>query len=231
MKSTLPYFRPVPAIPANTPVTSEAYASALRRTIDQLQRAADAAGITVPPKYDFSFSAQRPLVKFANGSLEPLAVQLGEVKAISEILFAARINAVDGIQRVRVSEDDMAGSQADYVDAHSVTNELAVLTPYVITFRCFTPELSHVLTGFASSSNAFIIKSIMVQPAGAVAAVDSSVQAMNARAMALDSMFFQPPPAVAPQPVATKGVSQAALKEQLLRVVVEVELVKLLPKS
>ena len=33
-------------------------------------------------------------------------MQLGEVKAISEVLFAARVNALDGIQRVRVSDDD-----------------------------------------------------------------------------------------------------------------------------
>ena len=59
--------------------------------------------MTLPPKYDFSFTAQRSLVKFASGSLGPLATQLGEVKAITEVLLAARINALDGIQRVRVS--------------------------------------------------------------------------------------------------------------------------------
>ncbi len=85
-------------------VTSEALCAALRRTIDQLQHEADNASVTLPPKYDFSFSAQRSLVKFAAGSLEPLAVQLGEVKAIAEIFFAARVNALDSIQRVRVSD-------------------------------------------------------------------------------------------------------------------------------
>ena len=52
---------------------------------------------------------QRSLVKFETGSLGALAEQLGEVKAMAEILFAARVNSLDGIQRVRVSEDDATG--------------------------------------------------------------------------------------------------------------------------
>jgi hypothetical protein len=41
------------------------------------------------------------------------------VKAIAEILFAARVNDLDGIQRVRVSDDDTAGSQSDYIEEAS----------------------------------------------------------------------------------------------------------------
>ena len=80
------YFQPIPAIPAGATVPSAAYAEALRQTIDLLQHEAESASVTLPPKYDFSFSAQRSLVRFAPGSLEPLAAQLGEVKAIAEIL-------------------------------------------------------------------------------------------------------------------------------------------------
>jgi hypothetical protein len=227
------YFRPIPAIPANRSVTSEAFASALRKTIDLLQREAESSGVTLPPKYDFSFSAQRPLVKFAGGSLGPLATQLGEVKAISEILFATRINTLDSIQRVRVSDDDAQGSQSDYIDEHPLTNDLAIVTPYVITFRCFTPELSRVMAGFAASSNTFIIKSINVQPAGtapvAFAPGDVAGGMLSGR---YPGEFAAPPPAApVPQPGMGRGGLQTVLKEQLLRVVIEVELVKLLPKS
>ena len=111
-------------------------------------------------------------MKFAPGSLGPLAVQLGEVKAISEILFAAGVNQLDGIQRVRVSDDDVNGPQTDYLDDIAVTNDLAVLTPYHVTFRAFSPEIAQVLAGFASSPHGFIVKSINVQPAGA--AVDGA---------------------------------------------------------
>lgn len=216
------YFHPVQPIPSGT-VTSESLASALRRTIDLLQREADANSVALPPKYDFSFSAQRQLVKFAPGSLDPLAAQLGEVKAVSKVLFSSRINALEGIQRVRISEDDLKGAQGDYLNAQPVTNGMAVMTPYVVTFRGFSPELAAVICAFANSSNAFLVKSINVQPAGAATGTEGN-----------------PPPGMAPgrfnpgvpqQPAAGRGGLPTVLKEQLLRVTMEVEIVKLLPKT
>jgi hypothetical protein len=237
------YFQSIPAIPPDAVVSSEAFAAALRRTVDMLQHDADAASVTLPPKYDFSFSAQRSLVKFANGSLEPLAAQLGEVKAISEILFAARVNDLDSIQRVRVSDDDLAGLQSDYIDEHATTNELAILTPYVVTFRSFTPELARVLSGFATSPYTIIVKSINVQPAGTSTLTDTTPNPYaQANALALEHMRFRGegmampgtmpmPDQQTPQAVTGKGGLQTVLKEQLLRITLEVEIVKLLPKS
>lgn len=244
MSKAVKSFEPIAPIPAGA-ATSEAYAGALRRTIDQLQKTADASGVQLPPRYDFSFSAERPLVRFAAGSIEPLAAQLGEVKAIAEILFATRINALDSIQRIRVSDDDLTGPPSDYIDQHSITNEMAVITPYVITLRCFTPELSRVMTGFAKAKSTFIIKSVNVQPAGAasaVTAVPGYVPGYGGEGAAgIPPMrtpegypYPNPNPAMpnpANQPVAGKGGLQTILKEQLLRVTIEVELVKLLPKS
>ncbi len=213
------YFKPIPPVPnpPNGIVSSEEFAAALRRMIDQLHREADTASVALPPQYDFSFKAQRDLVRFAPGSLEPLAGQLGEVKTIAEILYAARVNALDGIQRVRISDDDAAGPQADYLDDHSVTNNLAVLTPYQITFRSFSPEIGVVLGGFASSPHGFIVKGINVQLAGAAAT------------MSPNTMAPAPPPG-APLPPGRGGL-QAVLNEQLLRVTLVVEIVKLSPKK
>ncbi len=45
--------------------------------------------------YSFSFAAQRERLAYAAGSLEPLSVQLGEVKAICEVLFQAKVNSLD----------------------------------------------------------------------------------------------------------------------------------------
>jgi len=224
------YFQPIAPIPntGSNAVSSEAFAGALRRTIDQLQHEADAASVTLPPKYNFSFEAQRSLVRFSSGSLGSLAVQLGEVKTISEILFAARVNSLDGIQRVRVSDDDATGPQADYFDDHSVTNNLAVLTPYQITFRSFSPEVGEVLAGFASSPHGFIVKSISVQAAGAAAATAPGTAAMETA----EPMAFPPPGLRAPPPaVPGRGGLQTVLNEQLLRVTLVVEVVKLLPKK
>jgi hypothetical protein len=92
-------------------------------------------------------------------------VQLGEVRAICDILFKAKVNSLDNIRRERVGTDDSAGQLTDYLDKKSVTNELAVVSPYEVTFRCFTPELGAVLSGFANSSSGLVIKGINVEAA------------------------------------------------------------------
>lgn len=245
INSNARYFQPIPAIPATTNVTGELFASALRRTVDQLQKTAESEGVVLPPKYDFSFSAQRPLVKFAAGSLEALAAQLGEVKVLSETLFSARINALDSIQRIRVSNDDIAGPQGDYFDGQPTTNELAVLTPYVVTFRTFTPELSRLLAAFAAASNTFLVKAINIQPAGMASSTptDPAMGGMPMPGMMpggypgrIPGEYMPMPgqpvsaPVSAPAPAARGGL-QTVLKEQLLRVTMQVEYVKLLPKS
>jgi hypothetical protein len=161
------YFQRIAAIPDQPKVTDQDFTSALSHTLDQLQRDATNASVNIPANYGFSFEAQRPRVQFAAGSLPPLSVQLGEVKAIAEVLFQAKINWLDNLRRERVSADDSSGPQADYVPDKSVTNELAVMTPYEVTFRGFSSELAAVLSGFASSSNGFTIKTINVEPAPA----------------------------------------------------------------
>jgi hypothetical protein len=216
INKTTDYFKPITAIPNSPDVSSEAFAAALRRTIDQLQREAGDASVELPPKYGFSFEAQRSTVKFASGSLPQLSVQLGEVKTISEILFAARVNSLDSVQRARISDDDTAGPQADYINDVSVTNDLAVLTPYAVTFRSFSGELSTVLDGFAASPNGFIVKGISVAPAGQAAQADAGPNGL--------------PPVTAP-PSAGRGGLPTVLNEKLLRVTLQIEIVKLSPRK
>lgn len=226
------YFKPIAAIPNSPEVTSEAFAAALRRTLDQLQREAETASVQMPPKYGFSFEAQRSIVKFAPGSLAPLAVQMGEVKTIAEILFAARVNSLDSLQRVRVSDDDIAGSQSDYIADPAITNDLAVLTPYAITFRSFTPELAAVLAGFAASPHGFIVKGVNVSPAGMTPSMGGP-GAFGRGEGGMPGEGYAPPvsPASAPGVGTGKGGLSAFLNEQLLRVTLEVVIVKPLPKK
>ena len=215
--------------------------------------------MVLPPKYTFSFAAQTTLVRFT-GSLDPLAEQLGEVKTIAEIFFAARVNSLDGIQRVRVSDDDTAGPQSDYFENHPTTNNLAVITPFQVTFRSFSPEVGQVIAGFAASPHGFIVKSISVQPAGAAATTETSAREtampMLATLETVEPILGQPshlppglrgpsappagpPPAAQPpgppggQPTISpgRGGLQTVLNEQLLRVTLVVEVVKLLPKK
>ena len=212
------YFKPIAPIPNSPEVSSEAFAADLRRTLDQLQREADAASVQLPPKYSFAFEAQRSIVKFA-GSLSPLAVQLGEVKTISEILFAAHVNSIDNIQRARVSDDDTAGPQEDYLNDASMTNDLAVLTPYAVTFRSFSGELASVLAAFATSPHGFVVEGVNISPAGMAPAPGGSPEGGG------------PPPMMMPPPggMPGRGGLPTVLNEQLLRITLKVVIVKPLP--
>jgi hypothetical protein len=161
------YLQEVPAIPARSSVSGQRFSAALQETITQLQREATNSSVIIPPGYKFSFAKQATLVTFAPGSLDPLAVQLGEVRAICDILNRAKVNSLDGIRRERVpgNPDDLSGAATDYLDQASTTNELAVISPYEITFHCFTPELAAVLAGFAQSPYGLVVKAINVEPA------------------------------------------------------------------
>ena len=233
---TKDYFKPIDPIPkpGNGPVTDPLFAGALHSNIVQLLREASAANVVLPPDYDFSFTAHINQLAFPPGSLEPLSVQLGEVKAISEVLFRAGINALDGIQRFRVSPDDANGPQTDYLYEQPVTTDLAMLAPYQVTFRAFSPEIARALEGFASSPHGFIVKTISVQPAGAAAttAADTGgyppVTPMPPGGRYSYGMGGAPPPSA---PLPGKGGSQTVLDEQLLSVTLKVEVVKLTPRN
>ena len=204
------YFQPVPRIPATGPLSNETFGHALTATIKQLQDDAIGANVQLPPQFPFSFTTDVGRLKFADNSLEPLSAQLGDVKAITEILFSARVNALDVIQRAKVSADDDSGPQTDYLqDDQPATNDLAVLTPYEVAFRGFSPEVAQVLEAMAASPHGFIVKAVSVQPASAWGAT------------AADSGTPPPPPS------SGKGGLQTILNEQLLRVTMEVVSVKL----
>jgi len=207
VRKTRDRFQPIAPIPSTANgLTDDAFASALHRTITQMTREADTANVVLPPQYNFSFQAQSDKVRFAPpGSAEKLAAQLGEVKAIADVLFAARVNGLDAIQRMKVSDDDAAGG-ADYIEDQPVTTDLATLTPYQVTFRGFTDQIASVLAGFANSSHGFIIKSVSVQPSD-LAATSTD--------------------AAAPAPAPTGRNPQTVLDERMLRVTIMVEVVKL----
>jgi hypothetical protein len=240
-------FHPIAPIPAGK-LTSETFGTALETTINELTQEAKDNSVKLPPQppYCFSFQVQHNLLNISSG-LAPLAQQLGEVKAITDVLLAAQVNNLDGIQRVRVSDDDVKGATADYTDKAGVTNGLAIVTPYVVTFRGFSPELARVVAGFSASTNPFIVKSISVQ------STDSAEPEMNPESgnagplgqnygggaarygrYAGAARYQMAPPvnqAPAEAPGAAGGGLQTAIKERLLRVTMEVDVVKLVLKS
>jgi hypothetical protein len=197
------YFQLCPPIPVpeSGKLTSQEFSSALSRTLDQMQRDATKASVTLPPKdstgqpYCFSFAAQSKSLAYAPGSLAPLSVQLAEVKGICNVLVQAKVNSLDNIRRERVSDDDLKGPQTDYLTEKTVTNELAVLSPYEVTFRCFSSELASVLAGFAASPCGLLVKTINVESAPAAAA---GTDAFAPAAAAAPYAPLAPSPAVSP---------------------------------
>ena len=159
-------FRPIPRIPDSAKVSNAILAGALRRTMDQMRKDAASGGVQIGTNYCFSFKAEENLIQFDRAGLVPLATQLGEVKVICDVLFDARINALDNIRRVRVSAEDARAQQiTDYLDRSATTNEIAVITPYEISIRCFSSELAAILAGFASSPHALVVRGLNVDPA------------------------------------------------------------------
>jgi hypothetical protein len=133
-----------------------------------LQKTATNSSVVLPPNYLFTFTAQNSKVSFAAGSPPLLAKQLGEIKAICDVLFAAKVNAIDNMRRERVSTDDQnSGTLTDYFPNKSVTNNLAIISPYEVTFRSFTPELGAVLAGFSSSPHGIMVRAMNVELAPA----------------------------------------------------------------
>lgn len=168
------HFAPISRLPSEEDapkISDRDLTTALSKTVDQLQRQASSASVNVTSNYYFSFEALRGKVSFDSKGLLPLAVQLGEVRAICDVLFAAKVNSLDNIRRERVAaEDSLGGLQTDYLTEKKATNELAVLVPYEVTFKCFSSELASVLSGFASSPHAILVKTINVEGAPITAA-------------------------------------------------------------
>lgn len=137
----------------------------LENSIHDFTVSAERSGVLLPPKpYHFSFTAQRPLVNFAAGSIEPLTVQVTDIKAILSCLYKAKIHSLVGLRRASVSSDDPVGS-LDYVSKKFATNALtkAVIAPYEVTFQCFSSELADALSRLATAPETFVITNINVQ--------------------------------------------------------------------
>jgi hypothetical protein len=210
MQQARSHFKRIPRIPSPDEVpklSDRDFSTALSLTIHQLQRDATNASVNLPDNYSFSFTAQNNSISFAPGSLEPLAIQLGEIKVICDVLFAAKINTLEQIRRERVSADDSKGPQTEYVSEKSVTNELAVITPYELSFRCFSSELAAVLNGFASSPAALVVKTINVEPAPAVTTTEQN--------MPMPMTSYAPAPSYTP--AANPAIGAAAERARMMQ--------------
>jgi len=208
------------------------------------------AGVLLPDSYFFSFSSLMGKLTYSPECIGPWMQQLEEISAILDILYRAKINYLDTLQRVPVCSDD--GSGQDYLSAASVTNQWGVVTPYKMAFRCFSGDLAAVLEGFARSSNCFIVKDIDVLPSKAqlpviIAPPSQQVQAapmyvprpqnpyenMNrGERYGMRGFMPRPMPRPAPMPMqiavpAAPSAPETILSENPLYVTLSVDVVKL----
>ncbi len=139
-------------------------------SVFKLKREAEAARVTLPPGWDFTFTVQRKAMRFAPGTIEPLVARLEEIKALCAVLFQARVPSLDSLRRVAVSADELESGSYDYLTQSVVTNPLTglVSVPYEVAFTGFSAELATVLDGLVKASKFVIVKNIAVEPAPAV---------------------------------------------------------------
>jgi hypothetical protein len=140
----------------------EHLAAEVSRTLVYLQAAATNSGVNLPPQYYFTFGNLINRLSFNSNSLAPFITQLHEVRNLCDVMFAAKVNTLDGLRRVPAGIEDVGGGE--YLPCGSVTNESGIHTPYEISFRAYTAELQDVVNGFLRSTNGFTIKYINIEP-------------------------------------------------------------------
>jgi len=232
-------FKPIPPIPDSTNIDNSMLATAMRRTIDQMRKDAITRGVQLATNYYFSFTVEGNRIMFDKAGILPLSVQLGEVKAICDVLFGARVNTIDSIRREKVSVHDVEAQQStDYLDRNTVTNDVAMISPYEVSLRCFSSEIAALLSGFANSPNGLIVKAINVEPA---TGMEGMGMAGGPNMMSPNPIFDRPfppgegyrPPAPTPTQTAPvgKGGLPTLLDEKQLKVTLLIEVVKLTAKK
>jgi len=224
------FFTPIPGIPNTNKIDDRVLSRAVHDTITQLRASALSHSVTIPvsnPEYAFSFTLQAGKTSYDPNSWEMLSKQLGEVKTICDTLFSSRVSAISSVQRERTADDanpaNVGGN--DYCDATSLTNDNIVITPYQVTFDCFTPELGNVLSSFANQQHTIVVKTVNVQPAEATMTpyapgmMGGGMGGGMGAGMGGDQL-----------PVASsRGGLPTAVDEKKLRVTMLVDFVKILP--
>jgi hypothetical protein len=221
-------FQPIDSIPdtSTNKISNADFARELRNTVSELRRSADASACKLPPDYYFTFEAQKKSLIFEPGTLEVLASHLGEVKALCDVLFDAKINFLDGIQREIVSTNQDSNLPDYLPQQKTVSTPLANLTPYRVSFRCFSADLASVLASLATSPNGFWIQTIDVEPVNAVAEEPNPGAPMAPQPV--HSRPGAPGPGVAPAPAPRNS---AFLNEKSIRVTLLIQLVKPKPTA
>src|SRR6185295_14605211 len=143
------------------------FKSTMENSVADLKRDASIAGVQLPgAKYFFTFETHRTVVNYGPGSLEPLFIQLQDLKSLCAILFQSKVHALESLKRCNVCKEDGTGA-ADFLSRAPLTNEFGIVTFYDVTVRCFSTELGNLLENFSRSPEFFVVKTVTTQPAEA----------------------------------------------------------------
>ena len=146
----------------NARMNNEQFKVYLTRAISDLSRAATNSGVSLPPRYSFTFGEIVPVPTLPDYTIDPLGIQLEEIKILCAILFQSKIHGLESIQRVPTAIDK-PGSMELLMDQGVQTNAFSTAVPYRVAFRCFTAELSNVLNGLAQSPYFLMVRAVDVQ--------------------------------------------------------------------
>lgn len=183
----------------NQKLDSPRFMVLIDNTIAELTKEATNAGVALPARgYGFTFGALRGDPSVVGYMIDPFVTQIEEVKSICSILYKAKVTALLSLQRVPVP-NEKPGSAVDFLtDRSVVTNNYGIVVPYRVAFRCFTPELSAVLAGFAGAPQFMVVRTVNVQPAdgsGGLAEAGPPIGSVPAT-----TLPGQPPPVNMPVP-------------------------------
>lgn len=170
-------FQPIPPVQFTG---DQGFRTELEKMVAQLNADARAANVVVPTNYYYSFQSQKTRMNFRPEHFKPWAQQMAEVQALCQLLFAAKVPQIDGIQRARIGDEDSGGGtgggagaagpqgeggggMGDYVNLNLISNNVVLIYPYRLNFTCFSTELSEVINALMSSPNGFLIETIKVE--------------------------------------------------------------------
>ena len=230
-------------IPTYQKTDDQGFNNLLLTTIYELHVGASNAGVVLPPDFAFTFSAQQGKLAFKPGSIEPWTVQLSEIKTICKILYQAKVNAIEGMRRVPVSLDD-AGVPTDYLTTTITTNDVAIVTPYEVTFRSFSGELGAVMSEILRATNCLIVKTLSVEPSQVIAGANANFpqpdqynpayapqrQNRDAARYGVGPRYTAPPPPATARPPAS-AAPVVFVSEKPLKITLLIDVVKLKPQK
>ncbi len=143
---------------ATNTIDNATFKKMLDDSLYELKQQATASGVETPQDFGFTFTSQRNELRFPEASLVPLKSRLEDIKDICSVLYNSKVHGITSLKRPTVAEEESALGAQDYHSNSPVTNSLAVITPYELTFRGFSAEVSSVLHGFATSEKFMVVK-------------------------------------------------------------------------